>query len=340
MPAEVIEYRPLGNTGLVVSQLSMGGSALGNVYGEVEAGAALEAVRHGIDLGMNFLDTSPYYGDTLSELRIGEALQGGYRERVVLATKAGRYAENVNNGFDYSYKRILRSWEESSRRLRTDHIDLFQLHDVEFVRQEKVVEEAWPAMVHLKEEGKVGHIGLTGYPLRHLARLASILEPPPETILSYCHYDLLNATFDEWLLPTVLQLGIGVINASVTHMGILTERGAEDWHPAPPEVHEVGRRIREHVRSRGANVTEVALLFALAHPYMATTCVGMGSVHEVDENVATLGRQLDHELLAEIEELAAPVRGTTWVQGYPEYNDPGSVASQRARGRAPHQTTT
>ena len=340
MPAGAIEYKPLGNTGLVVSQLSMGGSALGNVYGEVEAGAALEAVRHGIDLGMNFLDTSPYYGDTLSERRIGEALQGGYRERVVLATKAGRYAEKVNNGFDYSYERILRSWEESSQRLRTDHIDLFQLHDVEFVRQEKIVEEAWPAMVRLKEEGKVGHIGLTGYPLRHLALLASILEPRPETILSYCHYDLLNTTFDELLLPTILRLGIGVINASVTHMGILTERGAEDWHPAPAEVHEVGRKIREHVRSRGADVTEVALLFAIAHPHVATTCVGMRSVQEVDQDVAILRRQLDHELLAEVEKLAAPVRGTTWVQGYPEYNDPGSVASQQARGRSPQQTTT
>jgi L-galactose dehydrogenase len=113
-------------------------------------------------------------------------------------------------------------------------------------------------------------------------------------------------------------------------MGILTERGAEDWHPAPAEVHELGRRIREHVRSRGADVTEVALLFAIAHPHVATTCVGMRSDHEVDQNVATLRRQLDPELLAEIEELAAPVRGTTWVQGYPEYNDPGSVGSSRS----------
>jgi aryl-alcohol dehydrogenase-like predicted oxidoreductase len=64
MPAGLIEYRPLGTTGLIVSQLSMGGSALGNVYGEVGTGAALESVRHGIDLGVNFLDTSPYYGDT------------------------------------------------------------------------------------------------------------------------------------------------------------------------------------------------------------------------------------------------------------------------------------
>lgn len=331
----MIQYRQLGKTGLLVSQLGMGGSTLGNEYGEIETDAAVEAVRYGIDLGLNFLDTSPYYGDTLSELRIGEALQGGYRESVVLATKAGRYAKDMKQGFDYGYDRILRSWEESSRRLRTDFIDLYQLHDVEFVRQDIIEHDAWPAMARLKEDGKVGHIGITGYPQQHLARLASALDPRPETILTYCHYDLLNTTFDEWLLPTARQLEIGVINASVTHMGLLTNSGPPDWHPAPPAVHEAGRRIREHIRSRGASVMEVALLFALAHPHIATTCVGMRSALEVSENVAVLGGHLDDGLLAEIEQLVVPLKDTSWVQGYPEYNDPGSLASPRVSGGPP-----
>jgi L-galactose dehydrogenase len=104
------------------------------VYGGVEAREAIGAVRFAIDHGVNLVDTSPYYGDTLSERRIGEALQAGYRERVVLATKAGRYATGPKQGFDYSYERILRSWEESAERLRTGYFDVYQLHDVEFVR--------------------------------------------------------------------------------------------------------------------------------------------------------------------------------------------------------------
>ena len=324
----MIRYKPLGGTGLNVSGLSIGGSTFGNEYGEVETKDAIAAVRFAIDVGLNFLDTSPYYGDTLSEGRIGEALQDGYRERIVLATKAGRYAKGAGGGFDYRYHRILRSWEESSERLRTDHIDLFQLHDVEFVRQEQIMNEAWPAMVRLKEEGKVGHIGITGYPMQQLARLATDLDPAPETVLTYCHYDLLNVSFDHWLLPTAQQMGIGVINASITHMGILTERGAAAWHPAPREVHEVGRRVREHVRSRGARITDVALAFAMAHPYITTTCVGMRSTEEVAQNLEAMDRAIDEDLLAEIEDMVAPIRDLNWIQGYPEYSDPGSVASR------------
>ena len=320
-----MDYRLLGNTGLKVSELSFGGSSVGNVYGEVDVAQAIDTVRFAIDNGLNYVDTSPYYGDTVSETRLGEALQDGYRERVVLATKAGRYGTSGGGGFDYGYDRIMRSWEESAERLRTDYFDLFQLHDVEFVQVEEIVDQAWPAMVRLRDEGKVGHIGITGYPVGHLARLARALDPTPETILTYCHYNLLNTSFDDLLLPTARELGIGVVNASVTHMGVLTERGAARWNPAPAEVHRVGQELYEYVRSRGARLTDVALLFALAHPYIATTCVGMKSIDHVTENLDVLGGELDQGLLAEIEEIVAPIKNLNWVQGVPEYSDPGSV---------------
>ncbi|MGC2241760.1 MAG: aldo/keto reductase [Acidimicrobiia bacterium] len=311
-----------------MSELSFGGSALGDSYGDIEADVGIEAVRYAIDNGINFIDTSPFYGDTLSERRLGEALQDGFRDRVILATKAGRYGSG-SGSFDYSHDRIMRSWEESSRRLGTDYFDLYQLHDVEFVPQEAIVEHAWPALVRLRAEGLVGHIGITGYPLQHLARLARDLDPTPETILTYCHCDLLNTTFQDALLPTTEALGIGVVNGSVTHMGVLTEAGARDWHPAPLEVHEIGRKVVEHVRAHGSNVTDVALLFAMGHAGIATTCVGMRSVDEVRQNLDVLGRQLDPDLLDAIEELVAPVRNLNWAQGISENNDPGSVPARR-----------
>jgi L-galactose dehydrogenase len=325
----VIQYRPLGGTGLNVSHLGFGGSALGDVYGPVESGAAIEAVRCAIDLGLNFMDTSPYYGDTLSEHRMGEALADGYRDEIILATKAGRYATEAKGGFDYRYDTILRSWEQSAERLQTDFIDLYQLHDVEFVSAEEVIGEAWPAMTRLRDEGKVGHIGITGYPLQHLAHLASTLDPTPDTVLTYCHYDLLNTTLDRRLIPTAIDLGIGVINASVTHMGILTDDGAPDWHPAPIEVVEAGRRVQEHLRSQGIGVTETALLFALANPDVATTCVGMRTSDEVVANVNALDRTIDDGVLEEIEELVSDVKDLNWSQGRREFDDPGSVEPAR-----------
>lgn len=327
--SEMIGFRPLGNTGLNVSSLSMGGSTLGGEYGDVDVDDAVSAVRFGIDQGMNLVDTSPFYGGTLSEKRLGEALGDGYRERVILATKAGRYAMDGESVFDFSHDRILKSWEESAERLQTGYVDLFQLHDVEFVSLEEVRAQAWPAMVMLKEEGKVGHIGITGYPTRHLARLARDLEPTPDTILTYCHYDLLNTTIDRWLLPVTEDLGIGVINAAITHMGLLTEREGPDWHPAPQVVREAGRKLVELARAGGADITSIALAFAVAHPRIATTCVGMRSVDEVRRNLEAVGSEADPDLLAAIEEVARPVRDINWVQGLPEYSDPGSVPPRR-----------
>jgi L-galactose dehydrogenase len=146
--------------------------------------------------------------------------------------------------------------------------------------------------------------------------------------MTYCHYDLLNTSFDDLLLPTVKELGIGVINASVTHMGVLTRRGAPAWHPAPPEIHEVGRKVCDLVAARGSDITAVALQFALAHRDIASTCVSMASPEEVRENLIALDQPADSELLREIELLVASIRQVNWSQGDGEHDDPDSVPSR------------
>jgi L-galactose dehydrogenase len=112
-------------------------------------------------------------------------------------------------------------------------------------------------------------------------------------------------------------------------MGILTDDGAPDWHPAPIEVLEAGRRVREHLRSRGIGVTETALLFALANRNVATTCVGMRTLDEVVANVTALDRTIDDGVLEELEQLVSEVKDLNWSQGYQEYDDPGSVEAAR-----------
>src|SRR5580658_6798296 len=119
-----MEYATLGHTGLRVSKLGFGGSPLGNEFAEAE-----RAVHCAIDLGINYFDVAPYYGRTLAETRLGAALVGR-RDRVVLATKCGRY--DVAK-FDFSTARIRRSIDESLERLRTDYLDVFLAHDIEFV---------------------------------------------------------------------------------------------------------------------------------------------------------------------------------------------------------------
>jgi L-galactose dehydrogenase len=305
-----MEYRTLGRTGLRVSKLGFGGSPLGNEFGETDPAEAERAVHCAIDLGINYFDVAPYYGRTLAETRLGDALVGR-RDKVVLATKCGRY--DVAR-FDFSAARVRASIDESLRRLRTDYLDVFLAHDIEFVHARQIVEEAIPMMRALQREGKARFIGITGLQLKMLRRVAEAA--PVDAILSYCRYNLLITDMDDVLTPFAEQNGIGLINASPLHMGMLTPNGPPPWHPASSEVKQAGRRIVELCHARGVSASDLALQFCLAHPCISTTLAGMSTVEQVRQNVAAAEQPADPALVAEVR-----VATHSWRSGLPENQD-------------------
>ena len=307
-----MEYRKLGQTDLSLSLIGFGSSALGDVFGNIDPNDAIRAVHLAVDRGINFFDSSPYYGITLAETRLGEAL-AGRRQRVILATKCGRYGFA---DFDFSAKRVIASMDESLRRLQTDYIDLFQVHDVEFGDVQQILDETLPALRQLQQQGKARYIGITGYPPRLLRRMAEAT--PVDSILTYCHYNLLNRQMDEVLTPFTRERGIGLINASGLCMGLLTEHGPPDWHPAPREVREAGRKAAEFCRVHGANLSEVALRFCLDNPYVASTLIGIASSQEVETSLKLLDSSTDSEFLGQVEAVLAPVFNYDWPSGRPE----------------------
>jgi L-galactose dehydrogenase len=309
-----MEYRRLGNTDLEISVLGYGASPLGDVYGRVDPSEAKSAVHRAIENGINFFDVSPYYGLTLAEQRLGDALHGK-RNGIVLATKFGRYGLDE---FDFSPARLRTSVEESLRRLKTDYVDLLQAHDVEFGDFHRIVNETIPAMRELQKQGKARHIGITGYPPNLLVKIAE--KARVDTILSYCHYNLLNNQMDEFLTPFAKENGIGLINASALHMGILTERGAPDWHPAPAEVRAAGRRVANLCRQQGTEVAKVAIRYCLDHPYVSTTLVGMASRAEVRLNVELLKARTDLLLLDQIESTIGSAANLSWPSGNSDHH--------------------
>jgi len=145
-----MQYRTLGKTGLEVSTLGFGAAPLGNVFDPVDEEEAIASVHYALDQGVNFFDVAPFYGITLAESRLGKALEGS-RQNIILATKCGRY--DLQH-FDFSRKRILQSIDDSLLRLKTDYLDLFQLHDVEFVDKAIILEEAVPAIKEVVKSGK------------------------------------------------------------------------------------------------------------------------------------------------------------------------------------------
>lgn len=307
-----MEYRTLGKTGLHVSALGYGASPLGGVFRPIDEAQGIRAVHTAVDLGINFIDVSPYYGLTRAETVLGRALRGVPRDAYYLATKVGRYADAE---FDFSARRVTRSVDESLRRLGVEHVDLIQCHDIEFGDLDQVVNETIPALRRVVEAGKARFIGITGLPLgifRHVLDRTDV-----DTILSYCHYTL-NDTSLARLIPYLKGKGVGIINASPLGMGLLTGRDLPEWHPAPAALREACARAAAHCRERGVEIARLAIRFATAHPEIATTLVGTASPENIRRNVRWMEEPIDEELLAEVRAILAPVQDVTWPSGRPE----------------------
>jgi L-galactose dehydrogenase len=310
-----MRFRDLGRTGLSVSAIGFGAATLGGEYGPLDTATGQRAVDAAIDHGVNLFDVSPYYGRTLAEERLGNALRGK-RDRVILSTKVGRYDREHPAGFDFSAQRVFRSVEESLRRLRTDVIDIYLAHDIEYAPPEVVLNETLPAMRRLRKQGKVRVVGITGYPLELLREVAE--DGDVEVVLSYCHYSLLNTRMDSVLAPLASERGIGLINASPLHMGALTERGPSAWHPAPKPVLRLAREAAARCVAEGSDISDLALRFALGSTTVASTLVGMRSEAEVLANLHAMDAAPDPHLLAEIQAILEPVKDVEWPSGLSE----------------------
>jgi L-galactose dehydrogenase len=311
--SSTVPLRGLGRTPLRVSMLGFGSSPLGNVFQQTDPAEADATVSLALGRGINFFDVSPFYGGTLAEQRLGEALKGHFaehRDKIVLATKCGRYGAET---FDFSAARTFASIDESLIRLNTSYVDLLQVHDVEFGDIEQIIHETIPALRIIQQSGKARYIGITGYSLPPLIKIAE--QAPVDTILTYCRHNLMVTDMDEVLVPFARQHGVGLINASALHMGLLTDHTVPAWHPAPPEVIEAGKRIMELCRDRGYDGTQVALRFCFDQPDVASTLVGMATRRQVQAALATLRMQADPELLREIREIVAPVFNYIWPSG-------------------------
>jgi len=306
-----MKYRELGKTGWKVSVLGYGASPLGEAFGGIKEKDGIRTVHQAVDLGINFLDASPDFASAKAEALLGKALREIPREKFFLATKVGRYGPDARD-LDFSAARVTRSVDESLRRLRVAHIDLIQCHDVEFASVNQLTEETIPALQKLKQQGKVQKIGITALPLKTLKSVLDHVRV--DAVLSYCHYCLTDITLVQ-LFPFLKSKGVGIINASPFAMGLLTEKGTPKWHPAPAAIRDACARAVAHCKKKKANIARLALQFAVANKDIATTVVGTASPRKIKENVRWLEERLDQNLLAEVQEILAPIRNMTWPSG-------------------------
>jgi aryl-alcohol dehydrogenase-like predicted oxidoreductase len=309
----MMEYRDLGKTGMRVSALSFGASSLGGVFHALEASEGIRAVHAAVDSGINFIDVSPYYGHYKAEELLGRALREIDRSRYYLSTKVGRYGAEGRNLWDYSADCVRKSVFGSMERLSVGFIDLISVHDIEFADLRQVCEETLPALVELRNEGIVGHVGITNLNLRHFRY---VIEHVPagtvETVLSFCHYCLNDDSLVDYL-DYFESKGVGVINASPFAMGLLSSRGAPAWHPAPVPLRRLCKEAAEHCAAAGKSIEALALQFSAGNPRIATTLFSTTRAEAVRLNVAGISDEPDAALLAEVQKILEPGFRDTWL---------------------------
>ena len=236
-----MQTRRLGKTDLQLPILSFGASSLGAEFRSVTLDEAVQSVRVALDCGLNFIDTSPFYGRGMSEVLLGVALKGVPRASYTLCTKLGRY--DLAH-FDFSARRVAESVDVSLHRLGCGHLDIVLCHDIEFVRMQQIVDETLPALRKAQQAGKVRYLGFSGYPQKIFKFICD--QADVDCVLSYNQYTLQNTRFADETLPYLKAKGIGAMNAGPFSARLLTNAPLPAWLKEPEAVKEAARRAAAH----------------------------------------------------------------------------------------------
>lgn len=311
-------YNELGKTGLRLSNLGFGASSLGGVFHDIREAEGIQAVFTAIENGINFIDVSPYYGHYKAETVLGKALKDLPRDKYYLSTKVGRYGKDGVNIWDYSAKRAKESVYESLERLNIDYIDIINVHDVEFQGDlegglQKVVDETLPALVELRKEGVVRHVGITDLQPENLKWVIEHCEAGTvESVLNFCHYCLNDELLLDYL-DFFEANNIGVVNASPFSMGLLSQRGAPAWHPAPESLKETCRRAAAYCQEKDYPIEKLAIQYSTSlNPRIATTLFSSANPKNVLKNIEYVNAPMDEELVKEVQAIIGDQMRVRW----------------------------
>ena len=314
-----MEHRKLLGTDIELPVLSYGASSLGQEFRRIDITEALKCVPLALELGMDYIDTSPFYGRGMSEVLLGTVLRDIPRDDYVLSSKLGRY---TGEHFDFSARRVVESIDTSLERLKVDHIDLMICHDIEFVEMQQIVDETLPALRAERDKGKVRYIGVSGYPMKAFKYVLD--QTDLDFVLSYNHYTMQNTMFGD-MAPYLKSKNVGMINAAPFAARLLVNAPLPEWHRATPEVREVATKAREHCESKGVDIGQLAVQYSIANPDMSSCMIGSANPENVKKWIDWANAPADQELMDEVLEILKPIHNWHHIEGKPENNDePGN----------------
>jgi aryl-alcohol dehydrogenase-like predicted oxidoreductase len=320
-----VEYRNLGKSGLKVSVLTMGTMTFGGTGGFAQVGStgvdeARRQVGMGLDAGINFIDTADVYSSGLSEEIVGQVLRG--RDDVLVATKVRMAMGPGPNDAGLSRQHIVAGCEASLRRLGTDHIDLYQVHEWDGVTP---LEETLDALDLLVRSGKVRYVGASNYAGWQLMKALGLADRHglPRFVSQQIYYSLQSRDAEYELIPAAVDQGLGVLVWSPLAGGLLTGRYRRDQRPdsgsrqltdwnEPPvydqdKLHDTVDVLVSVGDEHGVSAARVALAYLLAKPAVTSLVVGARTSEQLADNLAAADLELSPADIERLDKVSAPV---------------------------------
>jgi aryl-alcohol dehydrogenase-like predicted oxidoreductase len=344
-----MEHRKLGATGLSVSPLCLGAMMFG-AWGNRDHDDSIAIIHAALDAGINFIDTADVYSRGESEEIVGKALAGGRRDAVVLATKAhGRMHDDDPNAFGNSRRWLIKEVEDSLRRLKTDWIDLYQIHRPE---SDTDIDQTLGALSDLITAGKVRAIGSSTFPAWQIVQAQWVAEQRGRErfVCEQPPYSMLIRAIERDVLPACEQYGMGVIPWSPLAGGWLSGRYSKDGEspgssrraqmipsrydmsiPGNQAKLEAARALGDVAEQAGMPLIEMSLRFVASHPAVTAAIIGPRTIEQLESQLSVLERPtLPGDVLDRIDEIVAP--GTNVNQADTGWDPPWLTdPSQRRR---------
>jgi aryl-alcohol dehydrogenase-like predicted oxidoreductase len=307
-----VERRPLGGTELELTPVGVGTAPIGSgkdwpvFWGPQDAGESIRAIHRALDLGINWIDTAPFYGWGRAEEVVARALEGR-RDDVLVFTKCGTLPDERGSRMDLRPESVRADVEASLQRLRSDRLDLVQFHDIDPATP---IEESWGELQALIGEGKVRYGGISNHPVEDVERALTV---GPVATLQY-QYSLLHRHHERDILPLAGRHGIGVLAWSPLASGFVSDEFSlealdpDDFRHSHPfaqlELALLRRALRSIGERHGRTAAQVALAWVLAGPAVAGAIVGIRNEQEAGQLPGAADLQLAPDELREIESAA------------------------------------
>ncbi len=321
-----MQKRQLGKTDIELSAIGFGGAPIGDLFENLQDENCYNVLENSLELNINHFDTSPYYGNGLSEQRLGYVLKKIPKNKYYLSTKVGRYLtsekeENIDRGkwagglnfvpnIDYSYDGVMKSFEQSLHRLATSKIDICLIHDVDrFTHGDQVdhyfkiaMSGAYKALTQLKEEKIIKAIGIGVNDADMCKRFADAGDF--DCMLLAGRYTLLDQSALDDCIPIAEEKNIGIILGGVFNSGILAKGIGEDityfYQTIPDNIKKKYNEISIICERYDVSVTSAALQFCYANKNISSMVIGMDRVNQINNNISSLSKKIPNDLWEEL----------------------------------------